>query len=49
MQSEETAATISKNESDAKKEETHNCVLMAIGNVMGVIEMVKAMKEVLKA
>lgn len=35
-------------ESDAKKEETRNCMLMAIGNIEGVIDMAKAMKEVLK-
>jgi len=35
-------------ESDAKKEETRNCMLMAIGNIEGVIDMAKAMKEVLR-
>ena len=34
--------------SDAKKEEAHNCMLMAIGEINGVLSMVTAMKEALK-
>lgn len=35
-------------ESDAKKEETRNCMLMSMGEINGVLAMAKAMKEVLK-
>lgn len=35
-------------ESKEKKEEAHNCMLMAMGEINGVLSMAKAMKEVLK-
>ena len=35
-------------ESNDKQDEAYNCMLMAIGNVVGVIEMANVMKEVLR-